>query len=156
MNMNDIADKIFKNQKNKKYIMFALLCGVLLMLMPTCANKTECDQPRDIEEFSVHDEEERLKEVLSSIQGVGKCEVLLSVHTGTETVFAENEGETVIISNGSSETPVTVMKRFPEYQGAVIVIGGYSDANVRFDILSAVMSYTGLGTDRITICPLEE
>ena len=101
-------------------------------------------------------EELRLESIISSINGVSKCNVLLSVSTGTEVIFAETDGKMVLISEGNEKKPVTVLERYPGYQGAVVVIGGYSDANVRYNVLSAVMSYTGLNHDRITICPMEE
>ena len=41
-------------------------------------------------------------------------------------------------------------------QGAVIVCAGAGDAKVRLEILQAIRSYTGLGSERITILKLAE
>ena len=150
--MNSINDP-----NKRKYLLALLLCGVLLMLFPCTLDSDS--EPREDENqsvFSVKEEERRLGEILSSIQGAGKCKVLLSLQAGTELILAEDEGETVVISSGGSQSTVTVQKRSPEYLGAVVVAKGSRDPNVRYDILSAVMSYTGLGADKITICPLKD
>lgn len=156
MKLQEIIHKVLNNKNHKKYIAIFLFCGILLMLLPTPQAETTDVLVNEERTFSLENEEKRLEKILSSIQGVHKCNVLLSVATGTELVFAENNGETIVISKGNEEEPVAVLERYPGYQGAVIVIGGYSDANVRYDVLSAVMSYTGLDHDKITICPIEE
>lgn len=140
------------------YLILFLLLGVLLMVLPK--NSVQ-DLSTDIKseeafDYSIVNEEKRLEDILSQINGVGKCKVLLSVHTGAERVLAEDEGETVIVSEGNKQEAVTVQTRYPTFQGAVIVCGGSADTNIRYDILSSVMAYTGLTVDRITICPIKE
>lgn len=156
MKLQEIISKISTHKKNKQYLIMFLFCGVLLMLLPTSKESSVSEQEEIGYVFSLEREEQRLADILSSIQGVEQCNVLLSVSTGPESVLAEDEGKTIVVSNGNQEETVTVLERYPLYQGAVVVMGGYSDANIRFDVLSAVMSYTGLGTDKITICPIEE
>lgn len=156
MKLQELISKILGHKNSKQYLTMFLFCGVLLMLLPTSNEKTVTEQDESGYTFSLEREEQRLAGILSSIHGVNQCNVLLSVSTGTESVLAEDEGKTIVVSNGNQEETVTILERYPLYQGAVVVMGGYSDANIRFDVLSAVMSYTGLGTDKITICPMEE
>lgn len=158
MKAQEILNRIFSNQKRSKYLILFLFCGMILMLLPNtnASARKETITTEKIESFSLEKEEERLEEILSSIDGVGKCKVLLSVHTGSESILAQDNGETVIVSNGSAESTVTVQTHYPVIQGAIIVSGGCDDPHVRYDILSSVMSYTGLGTDKISICPIEE
>ena len=156
MKIQATIQNLLNNKQSKTYLVVFLFCGILLMLLPT-PSKTEKDVASDGEcRYSLEHEEERLEKILSSINGVQDCKVLLSVSASTETILAEDEGTPLVVSNGNQEETVTVLERYPKYQGAVIVMGGYSDANVRFDVLSAVMSYTGLENDKITICPIEE
>ena len=140
------------------YLILFLLLGVLLMVLPKNSDQDlSIDIPsEEIIHYSIVNEEKRLEDILSQINGVGKCKVLLSVHTGAERVLAEDEGETVIVSEGNKQETVTVQTRYPTFQGAVIVCGGSTDTNTRYDILSSVMAYTGLTVDRITICPIKE
>lgn len=158
MKLQNQISQWLNDKKKVKYLVLFFLCGVMLMLLPDAGNAASADgvQAEADTVFSVENEEARLEKVLGSIQGVGKCKVLLSVRTGTETILAEDEGETVVVSKNGSQSTVTVQTKYPDFQGAVIVASGCGDANVRYDILSAVMAYTGLGADKITICPIEE
>lgn len=128
------------------------------MVFPTQNKENVKNNKLDVSviNYSVEKEEQRLEDILSAINGVGKCEVLLSVHNGEEIILAENDGETVILSDSGKQSTVTVQTRYPMIQGAIIVAGGCDNASVRYDILSSVMSYTGLTVDRITICPIKQ
>ena len=149
--------RIREQKHSTLYVLIFLCCGVLLMVLPTDTEfRREENETSDIVlNYSIEREEERLEEILSAIEGVERCKVLLSVHSGAEAVLAEDEGETVILSSGGKQSTVTVQTRYPVFQGAVIVSGGCDDTSVRYDILSSVMAYTGLEIDRITICPIK-
>ena len=146
--------------KLKTYSLFALifLLGCSLMLIPSGNNTEEADNEKMLSQsiFSIEKEEERLACLLSSIEGVGKCRVLLSVHEGSESVLAEDNGETVVLKEGSSESIVTIQTIHPAYQGAVVVTGGCDSAAVRHNVLASVSAYTGLSADKIAICPIVE
>jgi len=157
MKIQKLLNQWLSDQQKRKYLGVIFLCGVILMLLPSVGkHDTVRDNVKEETAFSVEDEEKRLGDILSSIQGAGKCRVLLSVQSGMELVLAEDNGETVVLSDSGTQSAITVQKRYPGYIGAVIVTEGCGSASVRYDILSAVMSYTGLGADKITICPLEE
>jgi len=156
MKMNKILDKIFQSKDRKRYLALCFFCGIMLMLIPTNSPQSDRSQTEKCDVFSIENEETRLEGILSSIKGVGKCKVLLSVHDSTQKILAENEGDTVVISNGGSQSIVTIQEVFPRFQGAVVVADGNLDAHIRYDILSAVMSYTGLESNKITICPMKE
>ena len=158
MNIPKIFNTQKGNSKKFQYLLFLFAFGILLMLYPTFQNTDQSPQaqPEEHADFSIEKEEARLSEILSAIDGVGTCKVLLSVHSGAETVLAEDDGETVVISSSGKQATVPVQTKYPEFHGAIIVSGGCDNANVRYDILSSVMAYTGLGVDRITICPIQE
>lgn len=157
MKLQARISEIISDKQNYKYILALLFIGICLMLLPTGTtneDKTNNSQSETLS-YNIEAEEKRLEKMISSIQGAGKCKVLLSVQTGVETVLAKDEDQTLVLSKGGSQSTVTVQQRNPEIQGAVIVVEGCSDATVRYDILSAVKAYTGLGADKITICPIE-
>lgn len=151
-------NQFINNKKQVSSLLIFMLCGILLMLFPS-SSKTESTDKGDQSEyplFSVEQEEHRLEKVLSAIDGVGTCKVLLSVYDSAELILAEDNGETVILSGGGTQSGLVVQTKYPTFQGAVIVCGGCENSSVRYDILSAVVSYTGLGVDRITICPIND
>jgi len=143
-----------------RYVLLVLLVGLILMLLPA---KTNYQQPietvpeisnnTDCTAYSLEREEVRLAQLLSQIDGAGECEVLLAVASTEEIELAEDAGETVILSGGSGrESTVTVKTVYPEYLGAVVASSGAGDPSVKYELLSAVMSYTGLRSDQISIC----
>lgn len=157
MKLQTIISEVVSDKRGYKYILALLFIGVCLMLLPTGSTNKGAEKVNSTETlpYNIEAEEKRLADMISSIQGAGKCKVLLSVQTGVETVLAKDDDQTLVLSKGGNQSTVTVQQRNPAIQGAVIVVEGCSNSTVRYDILSAVKAYTGLGADKITICPIE-
>lgn len=169
-----IAEKL----KKYKFVLLVLLLGVVLILLPTGKDaKTEQPQAGGPEgaAFSLAEEEARIAEALSKIDGAGKVKVVLTLKTGVEQVLAYDTEEkekrdpvgedaelsknasAVIISQGSSvQKPVTLKYIYPEYQGALVVSQGAGNAEVRLQLNRAVSALTGLGSDKITITKMND
>lgn len=139
------------------YLLLFLFCGILLMIFPSETKEREMtykDQNTSTI-YTIENEEQRLQEILSSIEGVGECRVLLSVHNRGEAFSAEQIEETVKLTERSKQSSGAALTHYPAFQGAVIVSGGSEDPSIRYDILKSVMAYTGLEVDKITICPIK-
>lgn len=160
-----LAEKL----KGSKTILIALAAGILILtLIPKSAKsepaaKTEFSAP----DFSLEDEEEKLSEALSRIDGAGKVTVLLTLKSGVRREVAEDEKTEYVnrgddASSSSSKTSVrlqigsgnqsalTLRYDYPEYQGALVITES-SNAAVKLAITQAVMSLTGLTADKITV-----
>ena len=135
------------------YIVLVILFGILLMSFPS--NSGAGDFTHDINIYSLEREEQRLEEVLSMIEGVGKCKVLLSVQNESDSGYEEGAGEGFVILNGGKQNTSANQMIYPEFKGAVIVCCGTGSAAVRHNVLATIKAYTGLDTDKITICPME-
>lgn len=159
--MNERWSRWAEKAAKYKYVLLVLMVGLILLLLPERAASQQTAEPtvtgspagEEYGTYSLEREENRLAQLLSGIDGAGDCQVLLAV-ASTETVeLAQDDGETVILSGGSGrESTVTVKTVYPEYLGAVVVSGGANDPAVKYELLSAVMSYTGLRSDQISIC----
>ncbi len=53
------------------------------------------------------------------------------------------------------DAPIAVRTTYPVYQGAVIVCQGADRASVKLDIIRAVSSLTGLGSDKIIVIKMK-
>ena len=62
------------------------------------------------------------------------------------------EEETVIVNSGSGQEAVLLTRRYPTFQGALVVCEGGDDAEIRLLMTRAVSALTGIGADRITVC----
>lgn len=151
-----------------KYVLLVVLLGALLLLWPGgrgAADRTDSGS-RQIPAGSMPlGETERAMEViLEKISGVGRVDVMLTLHSGAELVLAQDAS---LRYSGSAQSPdsyerstdtvtgsdgvVVTQERYPQYRGALVVCdGGGSDA-VRLQVVSAVSALTGLGADRIAV-----
>lgn len=155
-----------------KYVLLVLLVGVALMLWPGSVSRQSAESGEEAVQGTSPEEldhlEEELARILSKIQGVGKVEVMLTLHSGSELVLAQDNSlrysgntqapddydrssQTVTITNSGREEVVVTQQRFPQYRGALIVCEGGGNDAVRLQIVKAVSVLTGLGSDCISV-----
>lgn len=145
-----------------KYVILIFLVGIILLLLPSGkksdSNLTGAAIPAATESSASQEAqaaEARLAALLSQIDGAGQVKVLLSYQCSSETEYATDNGETVIVSAGSGTQAAVERKTiYPQYLGAVVVCEGADSARVKMDILQAVAQFTGLGTDKISVLKL--
>lgn len=158
---------VWKLLDQYKYVLIVIAAGILLLLWPSGeAERGTADAaaPGVQEEFDLEALEEKLSRTLSQIEGAGKVTVTLTVKNGMEQVLASDrttsvtergssvEEETVLVNHGSGQETVPLTRRYPTFQGALVVCEGADDIQLRLLITQAVSSLTGLGADRITVC----
>ena len=160
------AEQLWKLLEKYKYVLIVLAAGLVLLLWPTGEGEKPAEgaAPGAQEEFDLAALEEKLSQTLSQVEGAGKVTVALTVKSGMEQVPVtdrstsvterENslEEKTVVINTGSGQEAVVRVRRYPQFQGAVVVCQGGDQAEVRLLLTQAVSALTGLGADRITIC----
>ena len=122
---NKVFDALLKN----KYALIVVLAGILLLLIPSSGSPPAVHN--EAPEFSLYEQERRISETLSLIEGAGKVTVILALRPSVEQVLP------------------------PEYLGALVVAEGADNAAVRLELLRAVAGLTGLGTDRITVAKMK-
>lgn len=148
-----------------QYVLLVLAAGVLLLLLPLGGGEEERAQtPAQLqEEFDLEAFEDRLAGALSQIQGAGEAQVVLTLKSGSRQVLAQDiqqgaDGDsssaTVTLGRGSGSQEVVPLQTLaPQFQGALVVCPGGGDPEVCLQIIQAVSALTGLGSDRISVCP---
>ena len=163
--------KSLSNRLGKwKLPLLLLALGLLLLLYPTekkrVADPKDADQP--VSDFDLDAMQQRLEATLSEIDGAGRVRVMLTLDSGEEAVYQQDqrlsssdtgtttEKETVLQSDsGSEKSPVVVLRRCPRFRGALIVCDGAERASVRLSIIEAVSGLTGLGSDKISVIKMK-
>lgn len=127
------------------------------------------------------DLEEKLEDILESINGVGKVKVLIKYsesstvvamynETSSESKTEENDGdggsknvtetenkkEIVYSDENGASKPITEKVIMPVIEGAVITAQGASNANTKSCIVSAVEAVTGLPVHKIQVFEMGE
>lgn len=160
-----------------KYAALVIVLGIVLLLWPSDqtadATPAQADEA-DVTEAGAQDMvsalEQRLSALLSQLDGAGETSVLLTLQSGTRTVYAADtdqsytEGiltsqtqQVVLYDSGNGlETPLAEQEIYPTFQGALVLCQGADDAAVRLDIVNAISGLTGLGADKITVIKMKE
>lgn len=151
--------------KKYRFVLLIFALGIGLMLIP--GKKAQDAVPAAPREEVRQDLQKELEALLRQVEGAGEVRVLLSWSTGTAYEYQQNverktgdsETEesrtTVLIKADGSEAAVPVRTIYPICKGAVVVCQGADRASVVLDLIRAVSSVTGLGSDRITVIKMQ-
>lgn len=120
--------------------------------------------------------EQKLKNILETIQGVGKVNVFINYSESSETVAMFNENsktstteetdtsggkriieqkdtqkDVVYQDSNGDKIPITQKTIQPKIEGAIITAEGAGNASVKANIIQAVEAATGLATHKIQV-----
>ena len=160
-----------------RYFFIVILIGLLFLILPV-SNKENTERSEQIElEFSVESLQNKIEKMLSKSEGVGRVQLLLSLKSGVEQVYAEDirvsrerqeddeqfgyhedsdKKPSVISGDSGAESPVLVKQIYPEFLGATVVCDGAENASVRQLITDAVCALTGITADKIAILKMKQ
>ena len=169
-----------KNGKSNWFWILGLV-GILLIGMSSVLGGSSSDTPADT--LSREDDpmvyaaalEQRLETMVSAIEGVGKCQVMVTMEQGTEYIYATQEKNTVdasqtsesarfstgsrssdeetyiMVSTAEGEQPVLVTALSPKVKGVVVVCGGANNSNVCQMVRTAVSTVLNISSNRICV-----
>ncbi len=157
-------------------LLLVVLAGIILLMLPTGGTPAEQEEQPPPEEdrqiLSPVQEEKRLEELLSKIQGVGRVRVMLTMEDSGTKIYAQEKSENleqsddstrenrtgapvVYSASGGGEEPLLERTRTPCYRGAVIVCDGGGDPEIQLSLLRSMASLLGLSSDRVSVLPMD-
>jgi stage III sporulation protein AG len=180
-----IRGKKWRNMKKDQWLI-VFLAGVLLLVIAvptdcgtsfsTKTDDTASEQKTDTQEVYEEQLEERLERVLSSMEGVGAVEVMITFQDGGESIVekdvsttgetqtdtdsegndtqqtkSERSEETVYTQESGEEEPFVSKEIFPEIEGVLVVAQGGDDSTVAKNISEAVEALFGLEVHKIKV-----
>ncbi len=150
--------------KKYRFGVLILALGLVLMLIPE-------DKPQvlpAVEEKTAVTLEQSLSAALSTMEGAGKVQVLLTQSRGEETIYqtdadvsasenSRDSRETTVRITGADRADTGLVRQInpPTYQGALVLCQGADNAKVKLAIVEAVMGVTGLRSDTITVLKMK-
>ena len=151
--------EFFKKIKTEYLILAALVVVALIVFFGYNAKETQAEKTDTVGEY-VEQLETKLKNCLKLVKGAGKVDVIISVGSSMQTVFAT---QTVSGVSGQDTTspiivsgkPVVVKEDYPEIVGVVIVAEGASSLSVKIDLLNACQTFLSITEDKIEILPMK-
>lgn len=166
--INELISQI-KSDKKLLIIVVIGIVGVLLLVLSELLPEDKIDEVKEntLNTTSVSDDyetelENRLTELIESIDGAGKTKVMLTVDCGDENVYAtenksdngKNETKYVLVENEGNDSGILLKVWMPEIRGVAIVCRGADSAKVREEITGVVTAVLGISTNRINIAKM--
>lgn len=154
----DVIGKILKN-KNNQIICIILIIGVVFMLISGGGGEKD----NVSKTTAAIDEEKRLEEILSQIDGAGEVSVMITYYgtsekdiayeTKTNTVGQDlksekSEDKKAVMSDGE---PMVLREIYPKAKGVIVTADGGGSAAVRQAISEAVTAVTDVPVHRVKI-----
>lgn len=171
--MNKTFQKILEKIKRDKRIAIIVCIGlvgiILLTLSELMPQKSDAKQNEksenvtDIRDSYEENIEKRLTSIVSSIDGAGRTEVMVTLASGDENVYAvkekssdgSKEREYIVIDSDKNESGLLLKVIEPEIRGVAIVCEGANSAKIRQEIISSVSAVLGISTNRISIAKIK-
>lgn len=198
------SEKNSSDKKNVANLLIMLLAGVLIILAVSFfktsnaigiqslgagdnkgtnkAGKTEQQTSTDRSEQNYENTiQQKLKDTLEKIEGVGKVEVMVSFETGEEQVPAvnindstsnteekdneggtrnttqKNNGSTVVVTNeGDKSKPLIVKTYKPKVSGVCVVAEGAEDKVTGLRISKAVVDLFNIPDNKVNVYPMKK
>ncbi len=182
--MINIADlPVIKKITEKYGYKFFVLIGLLGIFLIFVSEKSPSDK---VEETTVFSNEEyrqqletRLESILSDVKGAGKVEIMITLESGKENIYAwqekstsneqtvsaqtnnqtvnnvSYENEIVTIGSGNDKQALIEKTMQPSVQGVVVVCQGADDIKVMSDITNAVSVVLDIPSNRICVIKMQ-
>lgn len=149
----------------------ALLCLSEFVSFPSSQEKTANADTLSEADFCT-ETEEKLEKTIGQMQGAGRVEVMLTLESSDEKIYAADEKtdtktaadtqqkstdeKYVLIDNGSGDDGILLKTNAPKVKGVIVVCDGGDDASVVNQITSAVSAALGIGANRISVLKMKQ
>ncbi len=154
-------------QKSSALLVFAGALGLFLLIAggakTTAPEKREPPGESSQSQYT-KDLEQKLTRVVSKIEGAGHAEVVLTLETGEENIYAQDErtdrdgqsGETrhILMNAQNGQQPLVRVTWEPEIRGIAVICEGADNPKVAGRIMETVSVLAGVSTNRISIAKM--
>lgn len=184
--------KQLKKIKNIEYFVVVLAIAIIIGLLSNWLqpqnkknDSISVDSPATVDELPdqetiIFDQELKLKQILSSMKGVGEVDVMITYKTGKELVPAMNTVESnieteekdsnggirkvsqtdinsqpVSMSTSDGTQPLITTEVQPEVLGVIVIAEGAEDIHVRLELQKAVQTVLGINANQVEIFVME-
>lgn len=158
-------------RSSPKAALAAAVVGIIGMLLILFSGGNESNEKKNetvgSDEFRVQEYSEELtqelRRVLSSIEGVGSTEIMItfggsesySYASDTKEDEGRKESEYVRMKSGSNEEPLLEKVGYPRVTGVIIVCQGGGSDRVRERVYEAVTTVFGIPSSRVCVEQME-
>lgn len=171
--MNNLKEKIkgvLETKKSKTKVLVAVgIIGILLILLSEISfapSKKDTEVTKTDYNAYVEQLDNKLIDLISSIEGVGRCKVMITLRSTSESIYAKNtensqgnssssqNSEYVIYDGENGDSPILLQENFPDIEGVAIVCSGGDNIAVREKVIQCVSALFNISSNRISVSKL--
>lgn len=150
--MNDWVKKLLPDLKRYWYIPMMVLLGVILMVQQVYQPDAVAVSQQESDDVFISRTEQRVVEMLKSVEGAGECIVTITLASGSEKEYVrENDQVLVITDKEGNQSAVVSKENAPEIAGVIVATKGAGSVSVRNSIIYSVSTLLGIGTNKICV-----
>jgi len=171
--LEKLKEKINENKKLTLIIAVGFLGILLISVSEAKSVKQEKQEETTTEAFQSSNEqytaklEEKLTDLLSSIENAGQVKVMVTLKSSDENIYAVNENiknendsnsysnNYVIIDNKNEKEGIMLKVLEPQVQGVAVVCSGGDNPIVVSDITDAVTAVLGIGSNKVSVSKMK-
>ena len=147
-------------KKNKALIILVIVSAVgLLLLLFSNTNIRDSTKEADVLDCAAYTKEleNKIENFLLSIEGIKKAEVIITLDTSNEHVYAQNQStyDFLTINSDNGESPVYITEIYPTVRGIAISCTNGDNDDVKMKITKLISAYLGISSNRIEIVPIK-
>ena len=142
---------MFKKHKNKIIISSLVIIGTILIIF---SSFDFSDKKESLPTLYTEALEEKIENFLKTVEGVNKAEVILTLDTSNESVYAKNaSGLDYILTNDGK--PISITEIYPTVRGVAIACTGGDRDDIKIKITELISAYLGISSNRIKIVGID-
>lgn len=167
-----VLERMAEGDRKRRWLLVIGGVGIaLLLLSEIIPKRTAVTEPTVTTEQFVEQTEERLETLVGSIEGAGRCRVLLTLDNGVEYVYAteertatdnrenaqsnDSERTAILVDTGDGREGLLVTEIQPTVRGVVVVCEGGDNEAVRARVTEAVTVALDLSAKKVCVTKLK-
>ena len=148
-------------KKSKSIIVLAVIAGIgiILILFGSISIRDSTNNEKVLDHIEYTSQlENKIESFLLSIEGIKKVDVIITLDTSNEHVYAQNQStyDFLTINSNNGESPVYITEIYPTVRGVAISCTGGDRDDVKMKITKLVSAYLGISSNRIEIVPIKQ
>lgn len=165
--MKEKIEELLKSKQLKTKVLVIIgIVGILLILISEIdfspSKSTENLSSGDYVSY-VNNLDKELTEIISNIDGVGTCKVMITLKNTSESVYAKNtdissadssssQNDEYVIYNGTNgDSPLLLKENFPAIEGVAVVCSGGDNVKIQEQIKKCVSALFNISSNRISV-----
>lgn len=174
-NFTIFLKNLTKNKKNLWLICMLGIIGIVLIGFSDTFSKENSNSNDTISELNCEKYisflEKRTKEMLSSVEGAGRCKVMITADVSCENEFAvnesvsqeknqnnfdiQNQSEIVFVENGGQKQALVRKVYEPKIRGVLVLCEGADNPKIKEMITFAVQTVLGVSSNKVSVTKLK-